>query len=672
MIVPDPGRGVDTPLPPLRALSGPPVWLPVVADAIPRELTQARAWYPAAIKPKVGKVGQWDKIPSDPQTGKRAQWSDPATRCTFGTAFMAYESGRFEGVGYMMHADAGVIGIDLDKCVAPHGSIAPWASEIVASFPGAYWERSVSGTGLRGFCKGTLPVGGCRSKVEGCSVELYADVRFLVVTGHAITYAETLPELQPAVDALHARLTSGRVRAAGTAVASGLTGRLDSVSPEAMPILEDVMGSRFGSRYLDIWGRDDLHVAGASEDDWALENEIAYQALRRGYEGDALHQLVEQIMRAGPYRAKWDEPGGAVTWLAQDVANAVATTEKRLKDRKEKYPDSQAGNAPEDASDDLAPSDETPEQTIARLRHKLAQARTLVAQQQPIIRHERAERQAAVETVRRIGDVLAIPTERLAPAAKILTIVTLMEAHSRASRGQGKLPAVVLEERSGLSTNTVSAFMQDFAARDGSPISRRKTREWVTDDLGGQQPITVSLVAPRFETVNESLAAVLAMGGPSEKAASKAAAKRTRETERERRRIPFGHCSACNNDTVSVKGTCPQHGEIVGETVVRREDFEILNPNRRDSGSGGATVDVRTKGHNRRDSAPVMQAPLPPEILNHAAHDSGPTPIRPGVERPAPWRCRCGSMERYPRGAGGWRCDGCGDMTLPAVSGGAE
>jgi hypothetical protein len=61
-----------------------------------------------------------------------------------------------------------------------------------------------------------------------------------------------------------------------------------------------------------------------------------------------------------------------------------------------------------------------------------------VARQQPIIRNERAEKQAAIETIRRISDVLAIPTERLAPAAKILTVVTLLEAHSRSSRSQGK------------------------------------------------------------------------------------------------------------------------------------------------------------------------------------------------------------------------------------------
>jgi len=167
--------------------STPPKWLPVEPGNIPRELVDDVAWYPAIIKPKLGKVGRWDKIPGDPATGTPATWSDPATRCTFSDAYMAYQSGRFPGIGYLMHGD-GLIGIDLDTCIAEDGSIAPWALEIVHQFAGAYWERSISGTGLRGFCRGELPDGvdGRRSKIEGCTVEIYSDLRFLVVTGQEV------------------------------------------------------------------------------------------------------------------------------------------------------------------------------------------------------------------------------------------------------------------------------------------------------------------------------------------------------------------------------------------------------------------------------------------------------------------------------------------------------
>jgi primase-polymerase (primpol)-like protein len=185
---PDPGAGVHARRPALRVDTGAPVLLPVEPSAIPAELVRLKAWYPAIIRPKANGKPGLDKIPGDPVTGRPALWRDPSTRCTFSTAYMAYESGRFLGIGFMMHAESGLIGIDIDKCVTADGTIAPWALEIAQSFTGAYWERSISGTGLRGFCRGVMPNGARAKKttLHGCSVEMYADLRFLVVTGQEV------------------------------------------------------------------------------------------------------------------------------------------------------------------------------------------------------------------------------------------------------------------------------------------------------------------------------------------------------------------------------------------------------------------------------------------------------------------------------------------------------
>jgi hypothetical protein len=260
--------------------------------------------------------------------------------------------------------------------------------------------------------------------------------------------------------------------------------------------------------------------------------------------------------------------------------------------------------------------------------------------------------------VRRIGDVLEVPTKQLAPSAKILTIVTLMEAHSRASRGQGKLPATALEERSGLSTNTVSAFVQDFAAREGSPINRRVTRDWVTDEGGTQRPITVSMVAPRFGTINESLAAVLSMGGPSEKAQRRAEAARERTAA-------WGRCSAHHNDVVTIKGYCPECGEVVGERMVRVEDFEALNPSVCDSGTAyPPPVIVRSKRHNLRDSAGPTIGFDDDEDVNHKLCDSP----RPQRQDDLPFDYY-GQMKAEPPS---FQYDDVGDVGVMAMAGGAE
>ena len=186
MIVQDLGRGVDTPAPPVPAVCG-PRWLPVVPDAIPRKLADTvRGTRPSSARSR-RKVGKWDKIPGDPQHGQPATWSDPATRCTFGDAFMAYESGRFGGIGYMMDATAGVIGIDLDDCVSPRTAPSHrgrWRSSPASRAPTGSAASAARGSGAS--AAAPCPWAAAARKIEGCSVELYADERFLVVTGQAL------------------------------------------------------------------------------------------------------------------------------------------------------------------------------------------------------------------------------------------------------------------------------------------------------------------------------------------------------------------------------------------------------------------------------------------------------------------------------------------------------
>jgi len=651
-------------------------WLPVIPDTIPRELTDTIAWYPAIIAPKLDKIGKWDKRPGDPKTGTNATWSDPKTRVTFGEAFMAYESHPewFSGLGYMMHAESGLIGIDLDKCVSPDSSIAPWALEIVSRFEGAYWERSISGTGLRGFCRGTLPVGGCRSKVEGCSVELYADVRFLVVTGQAIQHTEALPELQPAVDVLHAQLTAGRSRATGTAITSGLTGPNTTPSPEVFGIIEAVMSGRWGSQMMEIWSRDALHVSGASEEDWALETEAVYQGIRLGHSGDTLARLVEEAMRAGPYRAKWDERRGVVSWLTQDIANAIATVQKRL----EKY---QAGPIlvfDDESVSEPPAANETAEQTIARLSRELTRERSIRAQQQSVIQAQlagvataQAGKLAADELVKAIYETLAIPDEQLAARPKLVSLALAREAASRNSRGIFTMSNLALGRLTGLPEKVVSQIMQDLPARDGTPFERIVTRSYIEVAPGITEPRSIAQV--RITTPDQTTVSVIralhSISGPSDRETqrlAKARAKTAANAEAKivaevGKRIGWGWCSRHDNTDVLVRGFCSDCGEVVGERSIPVEEFRILNPEFQDSAV--------------QPPLPVDVVTLPPEIRDSDPFVSWPTPVSIGQVRgdgarskpAAVWRCTpCGSLE-----GNGDRCDGCGARELAAVSGGA-
>lgn len=653
MSLPSNGAGVQTPTPPIRAAGG-PNWLPIIPDAIPRELADTRAWYLAVLTPKASQVGKWDKIPSDPATGKRAKWSDPSTRSTFGNAFMGYEAQRGQGVGFMLDESFGLVGIDLDGCVAPDGTIAPWALEIVASFAGAYWEHSISGTGLRGFCRGSLPVGGCRSKIEGCSVELYADQRFLVVTGQALHHAEQLPELQSAVDALHKRLTAGRTSVTGVAATSGLTGRNADPSPQVFELVQAVMAGRHGAQMLAIWSREDLHVAGASEDDWALATEAAYQAISRGYDGDELHQLVESTMRAGPYREKWDTKRGQVSWLTQTVANAIATVRKRLSDRPAARLHVVTDHEPADAE---PIPEESPEQRITRLERELAEARGVMAVQRSALQAARAELEDKTAFLSHVTSVLAKPNDEMSSTEKVVALALAYEVHYRADRGRTKLPLIALVERTGLSKNTVSTASRALTDREGSPFERRVTRELIHDQDGAPQWVTTVEFRPRTKRTEDTLRAVATLP---------AAPQRTKHGgSQQATEARWRRCPEHQDDDVLVKGVCSSCGKVVGERRMTAQEWQVLNHQDCDSDGGAFTVSVPvlstpqlwdsdgqpTVNHQDAVSAAPILARLP---------DWGPAP-QLQIVRPA-WRCQCGSYERYPRPDGGWRCDGCGRL----------
>jgi putative DNA primase/helicase len=153
---------------------------------IPRELVGLPWWVVWRLEPKTGKPGEWDKVPYRPaDPSRKASSTDPETWSTFSEAFGAYlDDPTLSGVGIVLHGQ-GVVGIDLDNALDDAGHAKGWAQAIIGRLPGAYWERSPRGKGLRGLCRGELPPGRRKVKYQDGTVEMYDDGRFLTITGVA-------------------------------------------------------------------------------------------------------------------------------------------------------------------------------------------------------------------------------------------------------------------------------------------------------------------------------------------------------------------------------------------------------------------------------------------------------------------------------------------------------
>jgi primase-polymerase (primpol)-like protein len=158
-----------------------PNWLRPKFNNIPDELKQ-QPWAVWIAEPRPGKPGKYNKAPRSTSTGERVGTDKPHLFGTLLEAKAVYERGGYTGVGVLL-TGSGIIGVDIDDAVDTFKSkpeVKMWLSVAVKN--GAYCEKSPSGSGLRLFMAGSLPGKGRKSG----SLEIYDNVRFLTVTGHAV------------------------------------------------------------------------------------------------------------------------------------------------------------------------------------------------------------------------------------------------------------------------------------------------------------------------------------------------------------------------------------------------------------------------------------------------------------------------------------------------------
>ncbi len=139
-----------------------------------------------------------NKIPINPKTGGKASPTDPTTGGTLDQA-LTFARRRGWAVGCILTADAGIVVVDLDKCInVETGAITPEAKAIARLLP-TYTEPSISGTGLHFYAFGTLPPG----RRKHGNVEMYDSERYVVVTGQPYGGRGRLTDCTAALAELH-------------------------------------------------------------------------------------------------------------------------------------------------------------------------------------------------------------------------------------------------------------------------------------------------------------------------------------------------------------------------------------------------------------------------------------------------------------------------------------
>ena len=288
--------------------------MPVNFVNIPDVLKQTASFCVWKLEKRSGRP---TKVPYNPRTGAMARTNDPSTFADFNTAMKSYAIGGWDGIGYRV--SEGIGAIDIDHCIREDGSLNDVAASILGIFPDAYFERSPSGTGLRGFFRLSpdfaydKTVYYINNRKHGLEVYLPGVTnRFVTVTGDmfrngAVTRNDD--SLRTLLDTFMKRST-----------------RVSSKTVEPVSYLDDdgviahasasESGDKFKALYAGNW---EEGYDSQSDADMALVSILAFWC------GNVEEQIDRIFRTSGLMRDKWDRMTGDSTYGQITIRNAVST-----------------------------------------------------------------------------------------------------------------------------------------------------------------------------------------------------------------------------------------------------------------------------------------------------------------------------------------------------------
>ena len=282
---------------------------------IPQELKNNASFCVWKMEKRQGKP---TKVPYNPKTGALARTNDPATFSDFGTAMKTYALGGWDGIGYRV--SEGIGAIDIDHCIREDGSLNDVAASIMSFFPDAYFERSPSGTGLRGFFRLSpdfaydKTVYYINNRKHGLEVYLPgATNRFVTVTGDVYRTGSVTRNdeaLQNALDTFMRR--ANRMEGNRIEACSYLTDE---------QVIDHASRSESGEKFKALMdGNWEEGYDSQSDADMALVSILAFWC------GNVEEQIDRIFRTSGLMREKWDRRTGDATYGQITIRNAIASS----------------------------------------------------------------------------------------------------------------------------------------------------------------------------------------------------------------------------------------------------------------------------------------------------------------------------------------------------------
>lgn len=271
---------------------------------IPDEMKQLKNWLVWRLINKGGEKPS--KVPFS-VSGGSASVSDPNTWGSFKSAVAAYETGEYDGIGFVF-TDTPFVGIDIDSCVnAETGEISAAASDIIETTQ-SYTELSQSGKGFHIILRGALPQGRRRRG----SFEMYGSgsPRYFAMTGKVWEGRRQIAENQAAINRVHKNYIEPPKPDAPKSTGVELM-------PDEEVIARATTNAKTGGAFLALYdGNWQGKYNSQSEADQALCNYLAF------WTGCNAEQMDRLFRSGGLMRPKWDELHGSVTYGERTLQRA--------------------------------------------------------------------------------------------------------------------------------------------------------------------------------------------------------------------------------------------------------------------------------------------------------------------------------------------------------------
>lgn len=296
---------------------------------IPDEMKNSRRW----VLWKFEKRGEkWTKIPYTPWK-KKASSTNPDDWSAFEDALKSYETGAFDGVGFVLGADdkKNWLGVDLDNVIKNSDWVNEELKELAYS-TGSYMELSPSKTGVHIIGFGKKVSNRCRKKMGNSELEIYDGGRFFTITGDVLNDGKLREFSKEILEKIDAMLSSKKNITA-----------VDSVIKKSMPseseIIEMISYSAQGDKFDALFNGDYSSYPSRSEALYALISIVNWWTR----DASVTYNIISQSALIEP--KKWERLGfneiekqlnesdfkDFPPWMEADISNLISTPEAPVK-----------------------------------------------------------------------------------------------------------------------------------------------------------------------------------------------------------------------------------------------------------------------------------------------------------------------------------------------------